>query len=482
MTFTNNKLKRSFYKWHRILGLTALVPIISWTISGLSHPLMSNWFRPFIPHEVYVSPTLDQLKPALSLTQVLDTNHITRFRNFGIIKLNGQTCYQILQQDSSNSYYAANTGRLLSDGDRQYAIQLARYFTQDSISAIKSITLQKSFDANYQPINHLLPVWKVSFNRTDGMDIYVETGQNRLATFNNNTRKFFLNLFEQMHTWDFLAAIAGDQIRLITLFVIVSIMFLALISGLIVYGLFWNRFREIAQKRKGKKLQGKHWLHRYHRQLGLSVSFLMLMTFMSAGFHLLVKLHNIKTSHDAAFEQIISTNQLKTDNLHLPVADSLTTKQALIKFNNNIYYQLLTSTKQLVYVDAANGTILPAGDKHFAAYLAGFYSDKTSHNENPEITSVKQFTTEYGFINKRLPVEKVSYKDKDDWYLETTTAKLATHVAGIDRAEGFSFIFLHKYFWLTWAGKDIRDAVSMLVVLCILMVAILGFTAFIKNK
>jgi uncharacterized iron-regulated membrane protein len=77
---TNSAAKRNFYKWHRILGLTALVPVIFWTLSGLSHPFMSNWFRPYIPVEVYKQPVQSELKPALSIQQVLDQNHIARLR------------------------------------------------------------------------------------------------------------------------------------------------------------------------------------------------------------------------------------------------------------------------------------------------------------------------------------------------------------------------------------------------------------------
>ena len=53
---------------------------------------------------------------------------------------------------------------------------------------------------------------------------------------------------------------------------------------------------------------------------------------------------------------------------------------------------------------------------------------------------------------------------------------------GIDRAEGLSFIFLHKYFGMTWAGKNIRDMVSMLAALGVLVVSLFGFASFINNK
>lgn len=471
--------RQNFYKWHRILGLTALVPIICWTISGLSHPFMSNWFRPFIPQETFQLPTQSEMKPRLTLTQVMDQNHIIQLRNFGLVSFNHRARYQLLGVDSVYRYYDASSGQLIPNADRDYAIFLARYFTQDSTSAIKAVTLQTTFDGQYQPINHLLPVWKVSLNRPDGMDIYVETGQSRMGTFNNYTRKTLLWVFEQFHTWDFLAAIAGDLVRNTVLIILVGMMFLSLLTGITVYGLFWSRFKEITQKRKAKGTADKRFIHRYHRQLGLSVSFLMLLFFVSAGFHLGVKLHN-NNAEQPQFAQLINRNELKTDNLHLPIADSLVSKQALVKFNGKVYYQLLTTQKEVIYIDAASNHALTNGDALYAGYLANYYRGQSVGQ--PHISPVKQYTEEYGFINKRLPVEQVSYPGNDNWYVETSTAKLAAHIAGIDRLEGFSFIFLHKFFWMTWAGKDIRDIVSMLSALSVLVVALLGFTAFLKNK
>ncbi|QKJ30020.1 hypothetical protein HQ865_09705 [Mucilaginibacter mali] len=485
MEKTNNKLQRSFYKWHRILGLIALVPIMGWTLSGLSHPFMSNWFRPFIPQESYTLPTIAEMKPALSLTQVLDQNHINELRNFGLVRFKGQTYYQILQKDSVCNYYSATDGKLLPGADKSYAVYLARYFTQDSVSKIRSISLQTKFDAQYQPINRLLPVWKVSLDRPDGMDIYIETSQSRMGTFNNNTRKVMLGVFEQMHTWDFMADWFGDSFRLIFLNCVVGILFLSLISGVVIYGFFWKRFKEIAQKRKAKGTDYRRITHRYHRQLGLIMSFIMLLFFSSALFHLLVKLHNIQPAH-TEYEQLINRSELKSDNLHLPIADTLATKQALVKmYDEDVYYQVTDYKKNIHYYSTVDGAESPYGDINFAEYLAYFYRHKPGDREekiNMKAEPVRQFTNEYGFINKRLPVVKVSYPGNDNWYVETSTGKLATHVAGIDRAEGLSFIFLHKFFWMTWAGKDIRDVVSILCALSILIVALLGFAAFIKTK
>ncbi|HEY0246220.1 MAG TPA: PepSY domain-containing protein [Mucilaginibacter sp.] len=472
--------KASFYKWHRILGLTALVPIIFWTISGLTHPFMSNWFRPYIAKETFEALPQSKMRPTLSIQQVMDQNHLTELRNFSLVNFNRGICYQVLNKDSVYNYFSATDGQLMPGGDRDYAEYLARYFTQDAASVVKSANIQTAFDGKYQPINHLLPVWKVSFYRHDGMDVYVETSQNRMGTFNNNTRKAFLWIFEQFHTWDFLVAIGGVQFRLIVLLVLVTIMFLALLSGLTVYALFWKNFKSVAQKRKLNNTDDKRFIHRYHRQIGLIISFILFLFITSGAFHLIVQLHNSGVEKPP-YAQLINRSQLTYSNLQLPVADSNIKKIAVASFNNHTWYQVTTTKKQILYFDTLTGKELADGDKQYAAFLSNYYGDGNSSGK-PTITRIGQFDNEYGFINKRLPVQRVSYPDGENVYIETTTAKLAAKVAGIDRAEGLSFIFLHKFFWMAWAGKNIRDVVSMLAALCVLTVSLLGFVAFIKNK
>ncbi|MET3981306.1 uncharacterized protein YlaN (UPF0358 family) [Mucilaginibacter sp. UYP25] len=472
--------KQNFYKSHRILSLTALIPVMMWTLSGLSHPFMSNWFRPTIAREVYKPE--QAIKPTLSIRQVLDKNAINQFTNFGLISFNKQAYYQVLGKDSVTNYYSATNGELLKDGDKEYATYLARYFTQDSTSKVKSITLQKTFDAHYQPINHLLPVWKIAFDRPDGMDVYVETAQSRMGTFNNNTRKVMLAVFEQLHTWQFLKAIGGEQFRIVVLLVIVSIMFLSLLTGLTIYGFFWKKFKAIKQNRMADKRPDTRFVHRFHRQLGLIVSFVLFTFIISGAFHLIVKLDNINPQCKV-YSQVIDTKDLIFQNLQLPV-DSIKTI-GLIKYTDSIYYQVSDLKKNVSYFNTASGKQLTDGDAIYATYLSSFYRA----GEPPVIvkgksitTQVRQFDNEYGFINKRLPVQKIAYPNGENWYIETTTSQLATKVAGIDSAEGFSFIFLHKYFGMSWAGKNIRDIVSMLAAMGVFVVSAFGFAAFLKNK
>lgn len=475
-------VKSNFYKWHRVLGLTALIPVIFWTLSGLSHPFMSNWFRPSIAQEVFKPLAQSEMKPVLSIQQVMDRNHLAALRNFGLVSFEKGTFYQVLGVDSVYNYYSVTDGVLLPHGDTAYAEYLARYFTQDSTSAVQ-ISAQKSFDGLYQPINHLLPVWKVSFDRADGMDVYIETGQSRMGTFNNNTRKAFLALFEEFHTWQFLADMGGDTFRNVVLLIIMGIMLLALISGLTVYGLMWRKFKTIKQNRIANGTEDKRFVHRFHRQIGLIVSFVMFTFVISGAFHLAVKLHNNGPAK-ADYGQVIQRAQLGVSNLALPIADSLIKRVALVSFNGNTYYQVTDGQKQVSYFNAITGKEQTNADEDYARFLSTYYhtgSVKT-FSGRVKVDQIRQFDNEYGFINKRLPVERVGYPNGDNWYIETATSKLATRVTGIDRAEGLSFIFLHKYFGMTWAGKNIRDIVSMLAALGVLVVSLFGLASFIKNK
>ncbi|NNU34310.1 hypothetical protein HK413_09410 [Mucilaginibacter sp. S1162] len=247
-----------------------------------------------------------------------------------------------------------------------------------------------------------------------------------------------------------------------------------------VYGLFWKNFKAVAEKRKTKGAEDKRLVHRYHRQIGLIISFILFMFITSGAFHIIIQLRNGKVAKPE-YAQLIDRSELVLSNLQLTLPDSSINRIALAKFNNHTYYQITNYKKRVLYFDTTTGTELKDGDTKFAAFLSDYYGDGKTRAQ-PTITRIGQFDNEYGFINKRLPVQKVSYANGENRYIETTTAKLATKVAGIDRAEGLSFIFLHKFFWMTWAGKNIRDIVSMLAALTVLVVSLLGLTAFIKNK
>ena len=92
-------------------------------------------------------------------------------------------------------------------------------------------------------------------------------------------------------------------------------------------------------------------------------------------------------------------------------------------------------------------------------------------------------TREYGFAFKRLPVVRVSYKSpkKTNLYIETTTSRLAAKIENEDRYEGYTFAILHKFLFLDWAGKNVRDIAMMLSALGVLTISILGCVLYFKS-
>lgn len=158
---------------------------------------------------------------------------------------------------------------------------------------------------------------------------------------------------------------------------------------------------------------------------------------------------------------------------------------------------------EVIYINATTNRIVPNIDLQYAEYLAYYFTGgapqaaccemiETSEEpevslENAKLLESKILTDfesrEYGFVNKRLPVIKLVYDtpDKAAYFIETSTSRLAAVVKSSDKVEGYSFAILHKFLFMDWAGKNIRDLATVLAALSILTVSILGFILFLKK-
>ncbi|MCC3160669.1 PepSY domain-containing protein [Hymenobacter sp. 15J16-1T3B] len=505
-------VQRHMYRWHRVIGLLSVVPVICWTLSGLLHPLMSNWLRPQIAREAL--PPLPAPRPALPLTQVLRQHHLTQLRNVRLVRCQGQPTYQLLIDGPTAQprYFSASTGAALpADADRQYAEQLARYFAQDSTAGIRSAERLTQFDAEYKFVNRLLPVWRVTFARPDGLTVYVETMPVRLATFNNATRAAFIRGFDALHSWGWVEWLSGSNtVRVLLMLALLSVIIGSAVSGLVIYGFMWGRFR---QPRSAADNVG--WLKRYHRAVGLAVA-LVTLTFAGSGaFHVYLKLHpdeRLRYQH----APILAADRLAVDLTQLPIDWARVQNVGLAEFDGELYYQVFqlpaaedaadqasgrqggASTGQPVeavhaapvhYYRADTGQLLPEGAERHARFLATRFYEQAAGPEaaTPAIEQtalIDHFEGEYGFINKRLPVVKVALRtpSKTTLYVEPATGRLAARVDNLDRYEGLSFAFLHKYHAVGSLGKNVRDAITMLAAAGVLAVSLLGLGLFIKTK
>ncbi|WP_051167097.1 PepSY domain-containing protein [Hymenobacter norwichensis] len=499
-------VQRNIYRWHRIIGLITIVPTICWTLSGLLHPLMSNWLRPTIARESL--PPVPAAQPVVPLTQVLARHALDSLRNVRLVRWQNQPAYQVLLGSATAAprYFSAVTGAALpADADQQFAGQLARYFLQDSTARLVLAERLTGFSTDYPFVNRLLPVWKLTFERAGVTTVYVETMPARLASFNNPTRAAFLRFFSWLHSWSWLEQLSGSNtVRVVVVLVVLSVILASTLSGLAIYGLLWGRFRK---PRNSQDQVG--WLRKYHRAVGLAVAFVTLTFAGSGAFHISRKLHpdeRLRFQH----APLLATTVLTTDLTQLPLDWLRVQNVGLVDLNGQAYYQVMAlpapkptvgsapgaSTGQPVeavrvpeatYYSTATGQVLPGGTMQYARFLANTFLAQADGQPAPPIKQtelIDHFEGEYGFVNKRLPVVKVAYTTpaKTTLYVEPATGRLAARVENADRYEGLSFAFLHKYHAVGSLGKNVRDAITMLAAAGVLAVSLLGLWLFVKVK
>ncbi len=466
-----------WYQWHRKTGIIVLVPVIMWCVSGLMHPIMARWFKVEIPNRFVKAPALQAGDFSVPLKEALAKNGITSFGNVNIILMDGQRYYQVQPVDEEGEIHYINTrdGVLLDDGDIAYATWLGRYFMEEWQAGIGQIEVVNEYTSEYKFINRLLPVYKISFAGPEGLDVYVHTRSSRLGAANDKARKTYMWLFSTLHNWDFFAFTGPLRPVLMTL--LLTLIFLSAVSGLYIYSIGWKRFKK--QTMTNSRLKRRKW----HRTLGVAVSVVTITFSFSGAYHLLYK-KDPNALHDFINQAEIYTADLHTDpvglltQLEYPVANI-----SLVTLEDQLYYRFGhwgQHRHAVSYLSARDGSLLENGDRRYARYLAGMFSGLPG---TPFVEQITKFGGEYGFVNKRLPVQKVSYNtpDKATYYIETSTGKLAAHVTNPDRWEGFSFAFLHKYHTLDFAGKDFRDAVMSLAALGLLTVSLFGLALYLKK-
>lgn len=516
-------MRKKIYKWHRTLSLIISVPVILWAASGFMHPVMTN-IRPHIATQSYVAPNIDTSQINTSLHQCLLENKIDSFYNIHIVQMGGQQFYQVIMDnnDLDIRYFSTKTGKLLHNGDELYARFLAKTFLEgngkkDSSgaatytamsdndccmmatsnimnshgAAIIAVNRITGFTEEYKYINRLLPVYKVSFDRSDGIRIYVETASGRFGFAVDNKRAAFETFFGICHTWEWMNALGNTKYFIMV--VITLIGFTTTLFGLYIF------FTTKTKKSDHSLVKAR----RNHRYTSLVASLFTLLFTFSGGFHALDKVlpkdqvpdHLDREFATAAFDPDFAkldsvANHRILQNISVCKIDDKTYWQLYLKTNNKIpdgradlMKNMFVAQPDVTYIENSDYQILPDGDKKYAAYL----STQFSHNSADKIQSVipiAKFTDEYNFIDKRLPVWKVSYgsNGNERYYVETSTGILSTRIRDKDLLEGYSFNFLHKHHFMDWAGKTVRDASTMFWAAMQIAMVIVGLILYFRYR
>ncbi len=490
------------YKWHRTLGIITLIPVIFWTLSGIMHPFMSHFFKPQIANEKLDLRPIDQTKLHFSIQEILKNNNVANFKNFRIVQFDNVIFYQIKTTDDKFVYYNTVDGKLLENGDIKYAQWLSRYFLDDQKSSIKSIVLVTEFDKQYKYVNRYLPVYKLTFDRPDTMEIYVETSSSRLATYNPTSRQFFIWFFDVFHNWSFIDAIINNVLRIILMILLLSIITFSAVSGIVIYGFLWKQFK------KTDSLNPKKGLRKYHRQIGIWISLFTILFAFSGAYHATTK-WTPNTLSKMVYEPVFTANEIILPNNKLDLDWSKLANISVIKLKKDFYYQCQfidsVEEKQQIktqFINTTSGIVNDKTQLEYAQFLVNKFAkmqtncttsccdvDEPETNKSlgklVETKVLYDFESrEYGFVNKRLPVVKLAYDtpEKTTYYIEAATSRLAAVITNSDRLEGYSFAFLHKFLFMDWAGKTIRDLATIIAALSMFVVSVLGLILFLKKK
>jgi hypothetical protein len=521
---TRRFLKRNAFNLHRWISIVALVPTLLWALSGTAHPFMAHWFKPPIAREFLPPKPIDTKAVVMPLAEALKINGIAEIAQFRIVEfgvklgveLGGAAYYQIqLPNQPERLYLNTRTGTRLQGGDEQYAVWLAKqYFSGTNGVATPTVAEKRvvtAFTDEYRSINRLLPVWKISFAE-GGYDVFVETSSNRMATYNTPARKAYLMVFQYMHNWGWLNG--AETLRVGAIVVFLSVIIVGSLSGVVLYAFLWN-------KRAKRTVTG---LRKYHRSIGIAVSLTTLMFAASGMFH---ALHKDRAGDEAGRPALQATFKAEELNFGVvqagfvapPIFDVNVVKMPENNNNNganngaeSTFYRFSHGVKNVgaslsdcctplqntladkagkrperirvaTYVNAQTGESLPKGDvkyaKHVAMRLAGVSADAIVRD-----SIITELKGEYGFVFKRLPVQRIDIAsaDKRALYVETATGVLSADVRNSDRLEGFSFAYVHKLEFLKPLGTDVRDGMAVALGFTTSLVAALGLVLFVRRK
>jgi hypothetical protein len=355
---------------------------------------------------------------------------------------------------------------------------------------VTNVSMVRAYDNEYKSINRLLPVYRVSFDRPDGIRVYVETTQDRFSFAMDSRRAVFDEIFRLFHTWGWLDFLGKGRLA-VELLVALTALFTTTLG---IYIFFTTR--------------SSRGTARTHRITAIIGALFTLMWTFSGSFNAFSRFRDdVRDGYfvatrfaadkaDCNWGRLQSVCPRPIANISLAAIDGtaywrvammpekVAAHKDLMKDGRAGRSQAMAATlPPVAYVDAADYSVLPDGDARYAAWMAAQFSRRpvgTVHS----VTPVTAFGDEYNFTDKRLPVWKVSYDGSGHqrWYVETSSGRLASMVDDRAVLEGYSFSVFHKHHFMDWGGKTARDASTMFWVFMQIVLVSFGLILWFKRR
>lgn len=475
---------KSLILLHRWLGVFACIAILMFAGSGILHPVMSR-LQP--QPAQFKPPAIDMPATARPLDAVLQQNNIATIAAVASVSIGDAVAYRIQPETSVARYFDVSSGAEIVDGERRHAEFLARYFLGDTEAAIVSAQVISKFDDDYVFINRLLPVWRVDFERSDGIRVYVDTAGNRLATLSDSPKRIFQSYFRTLHDFQFLEN--HNRLRVTIMLVLLTSTLVTAAAGLVMY----VRLKRAAQRLQ--RLPARRW----HRRLALAMAVVMFSFTISGAWHLIYS--QMEATQPVAARALFRSAEMggvapdrawtllrvaDTPCYRVNSASSAGVWSAADMAGEHAHHHVADSSPAKPVpplaecLDTQSGQPIANAEILLAEHLARFYSGSTA--PIAAMVPIFKFDDEYGFLNKRLPVWKVQFADSDThWYVENSSGALALRAEKAGALDGWIFSIFHKARFISDPYKNLRDGFLMVVALGCIVVALLGMVLFLQQ-
>lgn len=474
----------AWVRWHRALAWVAGISVLIWGISGVLHPIMSA-----LSPKVNPLPAAAQLPSGLvpvavaSLAQGRWADQQHPVHSLKLLMLNDQAAWRV-QEARVNGllpearWFSAKNGSELLNAETLQAEKLARALVSDHQSKVRSIIRVTEFGRDYPAINKLLPVWRVEFERDDGMIAFVDTEGQRLAALSDQTKRTLMRVFVMLHTWVW----ASEPVKQVGMSVMLGLTLVTMLAGFAIYIHRW---------RANTLRPNQPRLRRFHRQLGLIAGVAGVCIALSGLIHLWFSRTPPAVPAPAALTQI--------PQLHVLPAG--VTALTAVNVAGQVLWLVQGAAKPMpaggehahhapaqvkpnplpTYLNHHGQAVEDAAHLHAATLLHSMGQGSTPIES---IELISKFGGEYGFFQKRLPVYRINLANdaQSSWYIEPATRQFSSLVERRDRLEGYSFAYLHKWHWLDGLGKTTRDIVLASFAAANVLLAVLGLLLWRRRR
>jgi uncharacterized iron-regulated membrane protein len=489
MSGTTIRLKA--LSWHQWLALFGGLALLLWGSSGLVHITLSS-FGPQVA--VFLPPErpLD-LEGARPLHETLAEAGISEAAAIKLVVGEEENLLQVTTlPDAPRRYFRLDSGEELPGHDQRHAVFLARHHAGLPEADVLSVTQVTAFSDAYPAVNRLLPVWRVRFDRDDGLTYWVHTETGAIAAVSNDWKAGAQRLFQGLHSWNWLKGQA-ESLRVLLVGALVSTLLALSVSGMVM---LWTS----RHKARGRR--------RWHRRAGWVLG-LPLICFSATGVWHLVQngwAEPGRTLTLSAPMQVPAQGWALTQQWP-EIADGLDVRGVSLveTVDGQKLYRLalapqanpqgadairtarfdgVSTTGPALYLDAVTGTPWLPGDKELALQLGERFTglDRGHVRSARLITS---FGPGYDFRNKRLPVWALDYGAplKATLFVDTATGVLADRAFQSQKIETWGFSLFHKWNMLFPLGRAVQNAVIAAVVLaCLVLLAGIGLSLWWQRR